>query len=69
MTDGTQGDTKSNPEGEVRVDPKGDEASRLWSTYTATKDAKEGSRRPWLGVALALGLFILLSGLYIVAFK
>jgi len=50
-----------------------DEASRLWTSYTGTKDAKEDakeeSHRPWLGVAIVLGLFVILSGLYIVAFK
>ena len=46
-----------------------DEAARLWKILERKRTAGEGRGRFWLGVALVAGLFVLLTGLWIVVMR
>jgi hypothetical protein len=50
------------------ADEPRDEASKLWTSYARKKQSEENAGRPWLVIAIVVGLFVLLTGLYIVAF-
>jgi hypothetical protein len=51
-----------------RKNDTSDEASRLWKVLEEKQEGRERSMRPVLAVVVVLGLAILLTGLWIVAF-
>jgi|GEM_PF-6568536 len=43
-----------------------DEATRLWSELEKKQSVRDGNSRIWLGIAMALGLAVVIVGLWIV---